>query len=60
MTINDLLGLQPSSESMGRDFRAGLDPNEVETFGQNATSGLANALGPYCLHLWHLPGMEGP
>lgn len=46
MTINDLLGLQPSSESMGRDFRAGLNPNEVETFGQNATSGLANALGP--------------
>lgn len=45
MTINDLLGLQPSSESMGRDFRTVLDPNEVETFGQNAASGLANALG---------------
>ena len=32
--------------------RTVLDPNEVETFGQNATSGLANAWAPDCLPVW--------
>lgn len=60
MTMNDLLVLQPSPESMGTGFRTVLDPNEVETFGQEATSGLACALGFQSLHLWRLPGMEEP
>lgn len=47
IAINDLLGLQQFPKSMGRTFQnRELDPNEIETFGQNGTPSMANSWGP--------------
>lgn len=58
ITINDLLGLQQSPESMGRNSRIALDPNKEEAFGNNATFRLTSALEPL-LMLSRVPAWLG-
>lgn len=60
ITINDLLGLQLALNQWADTSRISLDPNEVETFGQNSTFCLADAVGLWLLHLCLMSGSKEP